>query len=501
MSAWRRPEPLAAAVPFGLLVAASAILIDAAVAHGWFWQNDPYWTYWVSKTVLVAVVFSLGAALLGRGLAAGAVTTLAHTAILETYYEWVAPITLPQEHHWVPFHDLWVVGFAAHAVTVFAGFAIARALVSWRRPAGSPQPPTGRTVLACLLGAASAVAVDVTLSHVVMLGEPPGWTYAIQHFDLAVLFLLVWSWQHGPGRPSLPAGAFLLALVWTTYSMYLSALHLPGPRPSYMTSVELWAAAFPGGLAAAAAGIAVLAVVRDRAVPRLTRASWRAVPLLLVAAALAGAAPFLLGPKDVAASASGSARMVVGPDPVDLGSTRPAQGTFTFTGQERSDRWSALQGLDEVHLRARWTSAGRTYEVRSDLAMPHAPDGRTATWMGVALAQEMHGGTGVGTAGLPKMMPELAVWGWGNVTIDGVQEARMVAVHAMVMRHGPVEGVLLEVGLPERSLPAGEGYLTVHWQEARSVDLPGSFLARQAVGLALLAGLAASFLLLASRSR
>ena len=43
-------------------VALLAILADAAIGHALLWENDPYWTYWVTKTFLIATVFALGTA-------------------------------------------------------------------------------------------------------------------------------------------------------------------------------------------------------------------------------------------------------------------------------------------------------------------------------------------------------------------------------------------------------------------------------------------------------
>lgn len=49
-------------VKFSILVGFSAIFIDAVIAHGLFWDNDPYWTYWVTKTFLITTVFLFGTA-------------------------------------------------------------------------------------------------------------------------------------------------------------------------------------------------------------------------------------------------------------------------------------------------------------------------------------------------------------------------------------------------------------------------------------------------------
>jgi hypothetical protein len=60
-------------VKFTAVVALLAILADAAVGHALAWENDPYWTYWITKTFLIATVFALGTAWLGVGAGRGAV--------------------------------------------------------------------------------------------------------------------------------------------------------------------------------------------------------------------------------------------------------------------------------------------------------------------------------------------------------------------------------------------------------------------------------------------
>lgn len=66
-------------------VALLAILSDAALGHALLWENDPYWTYWITKTFLIATVFGLGTAWLGVGLARGAAVTAVHTVVLTVY--------------------------------------------------------------------------------------------------------------------------------------------------------------------------------------------------------------------------------------------------------------------------------------------------------------------------------------------------------------------------------------------------------------------------------
>ena len=57
---------------FAALAALLAILADAAIGHGLTWGNDPYWTYWVTKTFLIATVIGLGTAWFGIGVGRGA---------------------------------------------------------------------------------------------------------------------------------------------------------------------------------------------------------------------------------------------------------------------------------------------------------------------------------------------------------------------------------------------------------------------------------------------
>jgi hypothetical protein len=76
-------------------------LRDAAVEHGLTWENDPYWTYWITKTFLIATVFGLGTAWFGISEGRGAVITVVHTVILTVYYWSLSPIGLPSSPDWL----------------------------------------------------------------------------------------------------------------------------------------------------------------------------------------------------------------------------------------------------------------------------------------------------------------------------------------------------------------------------------------------------------------
>src|SRR5581483_6581250 len=82
-------------------VALLAILADAGLGHGLLWENDPYWTYWVTKTFLIATVFGVGTALVGAGPGRGAAITVVHTVVLTVYYWSLSPVGLPSHPQWL----------------------------------------------------------------------------------------------------------------------------------------------------------------------------------------------------------------------------------------------------------------------------------------------------------------------------------------------------------------------------------------------------------------
>jgi|GEM_PF-6682095 len=54
-----RFDSLRSLAKFTAVAALLAILSDAAVGHALLWENDPYWSYWITKTFLIATVFAL----------------------------------------------------------------------------------------------------------------------------------------------------------------------------------------------------------------------------------------------------------------------------------------------------------------------------------------------------------------------------------------------------------------------------------------------------------
>src|ERR1051325_7371147 len=172
-------------VQFGLLVGFAAIFVDAIVAHGLYWENDPYWTYWVTKTFLITTIFTLGTALAGVGIWQGAAITLVHTLVLEVYYQWFAPVGLPQEPEWLDTNHVWISGTPAHFLAIFAGYLFA--LWVFRRN-GDPWPADdARRVAWPALGTrACAVVLEGIVTWGLFMHRFPGVTYFIQYLLIGV---------------------------------------------------------------------------------------------------------------------------------------------------------------------------------------------------------------------------------------------------------------------------------------------------------------------------
>ncbi len=261
---------------FGLAVGLAAIFVDASIAHGLFWENDPYWTYWVTKTFLITTVFTLGTVFLGIGIWQGLVLTAVHTLVLEVYYQWFSPIGLPQEPQWLSFKDLWQVGVLAHYLAILGGYFLA--LWAWRRVPRTralTELDTRAVALLALGGAVAVIVIDAILTHAILMGRVPGVTFFLQRLLIAVVFLFFWSSFVGFGRAGWIAASFLLALIWTTYNMYLGPWLSPSEAPwitglpslevtRYMDYEDLWLRSFPGAFVSSLIGLfAVARILRS----------------------------------------------------------------------------------------------------------------------------------------------------------------------------------------------------------------------------------------------
>ena len=255
---------------FGVLVGFLGIFFDAAVAHAMFWENDPYWTYWITKTFLIASVFSLITAFFGIGLAQGVIGTAVHTAILEVYYQWLSPIGLPREAQWLDFDHIWITGVPAHYAAIFAGYAVA--LWLWRRRhtvAALWQPSPQRLGVFALLATVLVLVFDGVLVQAILVRENPGLTFFVVRALISIVFFAVLAAYLGTDGAGIVAGSVLLALVWTTYSVYLGPTGLPWGGTTFPGYEQLWLTSFPGQIVSMLAGTWLAARLTRLDRPRL----------------------------------------------------------------------------------------------------------------------------------------------------------------------------------------------------------------------------------------
>lgn len=488
---------------FGLLVGLCAIFVDAVIAHGLFWDNDPYWTYWITKSFLITTVFIIGTAWFGVGWLQGIGLTLVHTLILEVYYQWLAPVGLPQEPEWLDFNHLWVTGFPVHYLAIFIGYLMAMWISARARIAPRGEEPDTPAAGPLALGALLTVVVVLVLSgiitHGLLLGKFPGITYFVQHLLTGFVFLFIWSAFVGLSGAGWWVGALMLALTWTAYGMYVGPVGLPFEPPHYLGYDQLWLRAFPGDLLSALIGL----WIAPGLLSRVTRRSAALVSGLLVFLILVPSERAEAKGMPSSAAASGPALQIVGANPVDIKSSVPAAGSIEIRVGEGGNRWSHVQNMDAVNVVARVRSRGANYDIIVDKAMPRHPLGKYTTWNGVVFNHAMHGDTGIGTSKLPKMVPAISIYGWGRVSRDGQPIATMAPVHVMVTNKGPMQGVMLEVATEDKSLVGvPDGYLTFMWPRIATLVMPDAEMRnKQIAGWVGLLGMLALFGWLSWRER
>lgn len=258
------------AIKFGALVGLFGIFFDAALAHGLFWENDPYWTYWITKTFLITTVFALTTVFFGVGIAQGALATVAHTLILEIYYQWLSPIGLPREPQWLSFDHLWITGLPIHYGVIFAGY-LATLWLWRRRPALVAEWPASPQRLGAfaLTATGLALVIDGLLTQGLILREFPGVTFFVVRALIAVPFFLALGAYLGLDLVGIAAGSVLLALAWTTYSMYLGPTGLPLGPIQFAGYEALWLRSFPGHVIALLIGTWLAARVTGLDHPRV----------------------------------------------------------------------------------------------------------------------------------------------------------------------------------------------------------------------------------------
>jgi hypothetical protein len=491
---------------FTAAVALLAILSDAAVGHGLLWENDPYWTYWITKTFLIATVFGLGTAWLGTGVGRGAVITLVHTLVLTVYYWTLSPIGLPSHPNWLDLEHTWITGVPVHFSVIYLGYLVT--LWIWRRSARDDRAPGTEALVA--LVASVAIVVVAGLAAAVAVGDFPGVTWFVVRLLITVPFLLLWWTLAGRDWPAAVGGAITLALIWGAYGHFLSPSGLPDfplritsdqPPPAdveWLDYRELWLISVPIYLL-------VSGVVLAAAVPVLTRvrpaAASAALALGAIAVPLLIAIPFVdAGGDDVRIEAAGAAQ--VERSAWYSNDFADADADLTVVAEDRGGRVTPLPPHDEVRLEARVAHPdGRTYEIIADKPLVDDPLGRHGTWWGVGLDEWHHGESGIGTERLPAIHSEVALFAVGEVRRDGELLAAGVPMHVMTADEGLPGRLELNVGDEATPVPAlPDERLRVVWDDFTGGGQKDPTWARYTVGTTVLAILLALALLANARA-
>jgi hypothetical protein len=463
------------AARFTTVVAILAIFSDASVGHGLAWENDPYWTYWVTKTFLIATVFGLGTAWFGIGVGRGAVITAVHTVVLTVYYWTFSPIGLPSSPEWLDLEHTWVTGLPIHFGVIYLGYLLA--LWLWRRKVAlAEDEDSGPRGTSALLTGVALTLVSGGLASL-FLGDFPGVTWFLVRLLLTVPFLLWWWAWAGRDRTSAIVGGVLLAFVWATYSHFLGPVGLPDaplrildtvPPPAtveWLDYRQLWLVSFPVYLVSM---VVVLLVESTRGMRRTVRpamATLAATATLFMVGAISEETLSQDG-ASATLSASGDVQVETGEyygDRFEAGS-----GEVSVTAVDMGGRVTPLPPHDKLTLIATVTSGGSDFEVSVEEAMVSHPLGEHTTWWGVGLNVEHHGESGIGTDKLPPIKSELAAFGLGEVSVDGQPIATGVPVHVMTAESGFPDGARLEldVGMEGADVPGlPAGHLRVLWPE------------------------------------
>lgn len=246
-------------IKFGVLSAILSMFLDAAMGHGLFWRNDPYWTYWITDAFLITTITCLGISLIGLGIWQGFVIIAVQALVLEIYYEFLSPVGLPQAPYWLSFYDIWTTGLGVHFLVYLSGFLLA--LWIWRRKKrnkdllATTQP--WKIAVYTLFSALGIILLDGLVTHYLLINQYPGFTFFLQRLILTFVFLYAWNSYVGIDLKGIISGAVLLSLLWLTYNMYLGPVGLPGKHPIFFDYDELWFKIFPGALVSTFVGLFV----------------------------------------------------------------------------------------------------------------------------------------------------------------------------------------------------------------------------------------------------
>jgi hypothetical protein len=440
---------------FTTAVALAAIFIDASIGHGLTWENDPYWTYWITKTFLIATIFGLGTAWFGVGVGRGAVITAVHTLVLTVYYWTFSPVGLPSTPTWLDLEHTWISGLPIHFGVIYTGYLLA--LWAWRRreamggtsAADADSVPVG--IRALLFGVGIVVVAGGVAS--VALGEFPGFTWFLVRLLITVVFLLVWWGLFGTDLVAGIAGGALLALIWATYSQFLGPVGLPdtplrilnpAPPPAvvrWLDYRELWLISFPIYLVIMVLAMAIAARTFGEAA-RMRR------PL---AAAAAIATVLMTTGLTVSPAERGASAVFAADGSVAVEGAGSGTGNIRIAATDMGNRVSPLPPHDRLSIDATINAGGSTYDLVVRRPMVEDPTGQETTWWGVGFDVDYR------ESGGADVRADVVAFGLGDLSVDGTTVARGIPVEVIAAHDGGY-GLDLEIGsgivpIPDASPP------------------------------------------------
>lgn len=498
---------LSEVVKFTALAAMLAIFFDAAIGHAMICGNDPYWTYWVTDTLLMATVFGLGTMWLGIGLGRGALITGVHVTLLTIYYWTLSPIGLPSHAEWLDLEHTWVTGLPVHLAVYYLGYVTALWLWNRRAAAKRHQQQSQSSLLragVAVLAATAAIVVITGIVQTIAFQEFPGVTWFIVRIAVAFPFSIAWWMMAGTDRAAALGGGIALGLLLTTYSHFLSPTGLPsGPirllasdsPPAvvhWLTYRQEFLVMLP--ITALVATLAYLIVAR-RHETGVKEASTPAARLPVLGVGGAGAflailgiaaAPYL-GPDAHRVSLDSAGMANIERNTGDGIVLERASAKLRLTLQNRNTHRTPLAPHDTIDLVANVRGAdGAVYDIRSTRPLVADPQGRFTTWQGVAFGKWHGGRSGIGLSELPPIYSNVLAFALASIRAEGLLIASEVPVQVMATR-GDARQLLLQVGDPlERSAGIPNGSFRVAWRDFTGGHSSASKYARYAFGGAFL---------------
>ncbi|HKX92130.1 MAG TPA: hypothetical protein VJM15_06870 [Sphingomicrobium sp.] len=474
-----QPRSLSEVVKFTALAALLAIFLDAAIAHAMLWGNDPYWTYWVTDTLLMATVFGIGTMLFGIGMGRGAIITAVHVLALTIYYWTLSPIGLPSQPEWLDLERTWITGLPVHLAVYYMGYLGALWLWGRRRGHRAARDPNERSLgeeAVAALAVAAGIVIVTGLAQTLLFQEFMGLTWFVMRIAVAVPFIVAWWALAGNDGKSAALGGITLALLLTTYSHYLGPVGLP-TEPA-----RLWAENAPPAevhwLSYSDTFLVMLPLTTIIAIAGFVLASrWFGKKLepreargAIFAGAAAAAVLVVLGALTAPGLGADASRITVnstGPASSNSAQT-PVPATLQMTVANRNTHRTHSPPHDFIDLAATVPGAGgETLEIRSTQPMVAEPAGRFTTFAGIGFGEWHDGRSGIGMTQQDAIKSNVVGFALADVRANGRLVATRVPLQVSAVSKDPPRLDLHLAGAGVAQLPDS---LHVSWAQFEAGD-------------------------------